>query len=89
MDVERDQKAAAIHQTTDHNWLVGRGPFCVQSCCAVLVLMNRFHTYCNLCKHYYIMFPFCDMQNFVNRMLEIDLKCNQFNVTAVGCFRHF
>ena len=50
MDVERVQKAAAIHQTTGHKGLVGRSLLSVQSSCAVSVLMNRVHTYCSLCK---------------------------------------
>ena len=79
MDVERDQKAAAIHQTTDHKGLVGRGLLCVQSCCAVSVLMTRVHTYCNLWQTLLHHAPFCDMQNFVHRMLEIILKYIQFN----------
>jgi hypothetical protein len=48
MHVERDKNAAAIHQTPGHNRLVGRGPLCVQACCAVSVLMIHVHTYCSL-----------------------------------------
>jgi len=70
MDVERDQKAAAIHQTTGHNGLAGRGPLWGQSCCAVSVLTNRVHTYCSLCKTTQSCFLLWYAE-FLHRMLEI------------------
>ena len=84
--VEGDQKLTAIHQTNGHKRLVGRGPLCVNSRWAVSVLMSHVHTYCHLWRTLLHHATFFDMQNLVLRMAELNLKCNEFNVTGVGYF---
>ena len=72
MYVETDQKSTAIHQTTGHNRLVGRGPHCVNSRWAVSVLMSHVHTYCHLWRTLIHYATFFYMQNLVFRMAELN-----------------
>jgi hypothetical protein len=84
INVERDQRVAAIQQTTGQNRLVDGDTLCVQPWCTVTVLKNHVHTPTSA-THYFIML-LCDMHNSVRRMVALVLKYNQLNVTAV---RHF